>query len=35
MLFPCSSDDDVIDFGIGFVEYSLGNSPPEKVFHLL
>jgi hypothetical protein len=35
MLFPCSSNDEVIDFGIGYVEYSLGNSPPEKVFHLL
>ena len=35
MLFPCSSDGETIDYGVGYVEYTLGSSPPEKIFRLL
>lgn len=35
MLFPCAADDETIDYGVGFVEYSHGQSPPEKVFELI
>tara|TARA_R110000787_G_scaffold285461_3_gene401139 strand:- start:20408 stop:20929 length:522 start_codon:yes stop_codon:yes gene_type:complete len=35
MLFPCSSDGESIDYGVGYVEYKFGNSPSEKIFHLI
>jgi len=35
MLFPCSTNGTDVDYGVGFVEYTIGDSPPEKVFELI
>ncbi len=36
IMFPCSSNDEDIDYGLAFMEYSsTSEAPPEKVFRLL
>jgi len=35
MVFPCSANNDEINYGLGFGQYTFGNSPPEKIFQII